>query len=92
MVWKPNGLKFVKMGKLGPTEIIILLIIIGLIAFFYRFSKGNKKQIPTTKKTNSTDSNGVINEPMSIPDRCPHCMNPNTKGIRICEWCGGKIV
>jgi hypothetical protein len=27
-----------------------------------------------------------------IPDTCPHCKNPNTKKIRLCEWCGNQIV
>jgi hypothetical protein len=27
-----------------------------------------------------------------IPDNCPHCKNPNTKKIRLCEWCGNQIV
>lgn len=27
-----------------------------------------------------------------IPDSCPHCKNPNTKKIRLCEWCGNRIV
>lgn len=27
-----------------------------------------------------------------IPDTCPHCKNPNSKGIRICEWCGSQMV
>ncbi len=27
-----------------------------------------------------------------IPSTCQHCNNPNTKQLKICEWCGGKIV
>ena len=23
---------------------------------------------------------------------CPHCKNPNTKRIRLCEWCGEQII
>jgi hypothetical protein len=30
-------------------------------------------------------------ESQSIPDNCPHCKNPNTKRIRLCEWCGNQI-
>jgi len=30
-------------------------------------------------------------ENRSIPDNCPHCKNPNTKRIRLCEWCGNQI-
>jgi hypothetical protein len=32
------------------------------------------------------------NEKITIPEICPHCKNPNSKKIRICEWCGGQIV
>jgi hypothetical protein len=32
------------------------------------------------------------NEVLTIPNTCPHCKNPNTKKIRLCEWCGGQIV
>jgi len=32
------------------------------------------------------------NEQNTIPDHCPHCKNPNTKKIRLCEWCGNQIV
>ena len=28
---------------------------------------------------------------IEIPDKCPNCKNPNTKKIRLCEWCGGQI-
>lgn len=28
---------------------------------------------------------------ISIPDTCPHCKNPNSKKIRLCEWCGNQI-
>lgn len=27
-----------------------------------------------------------------IPDTCPHCKNPNSKKIRLCEWCGNQII
>jgi uncharacterized membrane protein YhaH (DUF805 family) len=33
-----------------------------------------------------------VNLNISIPDNCPHCKNPNTKKIRLCEWCGNQIV
>lgn len=26
-----------------------------------------------------------------IPAVCPHCRNPNTQRIRLCEWCGSQI-
>lgn len=33
-----------------------------------------------------------VNVNISIPDTCPHCKNPNSKKIRLCEWCGNQIV
>jgi hypothetical protein len=50
---------------------------------------------PITNITNMPTNN--INMPtsshqMNIPDTCPHCKNPNSKRIRMCEWCGGQIV
>lgn len=29
---------------------------------------------------------------LNMPDKCPHCKNPNTKKIRLCEWCGNQII
>ena len=31
------------------------------------------------------------NEQNTIPDQCPHCKNPNTKKLHLCEWCGSQI-
>ena len=31
------------------------------------------------------------NQNIIIPDTCPHCKNPNTKKISLCEWCGNQI-
>ena len=45
----------------------------------------------------SVDNNSIIdtmatnNTQVIIPDTCPHCKNPNTKRIRLCEWCGNQI-
>jgi hypothetical protein len=30
-----------------------------------------------------------INE---FPSICPHCKSPNNKKLKICEWCGGKML
>ena len=29
---------------------------------------------------------------LNMPDKCPHCKNPNPKKIRLCEWCGNQII
>jgi hypothetical protein len=35
--------------------------------------------------------NQNIDQEIIIPDTCPHCKSPNTKKIRLCEWCGNQI-
>jgi len=37
-------------------------------------------------------SNNIDSEKSVIPDKCPYCKNPNTKKIRLCEWCGNQII
>ena len=29
---------------------------------------------------------------VEIPINCPHCKSPNSKKIRLCEWCGNQII
>jgi hypothetical protein len=77
------------MGQLyqfAPFLVVILFVI------FYR----------KRKKTMEREINRIINESeiqitqdeqqIIIPDKCPHCKNPNTKKIRLCEWCGNQII
>jgi len=33
-----------------------------------------------------------ITQSIIIPDTCPYCKNPNTRKIRLCEWCGNQII
>ena len=50
---------------------------------------------PVTNSANMPTNNinmPMSGHPMNIPDTCPHCKNPNSKRIRMCEWCGGQIV
>jgi len=49
--------------------------------------------IESHKKAPSHKHSPIINSKnsQSIPDICPHCKNPNTKRIRLCEWCGNQI-
>lgn len=32
------------------------------------------------------------NSNIVVPETCPHCRNPNSKKIRLCEWCGNQII
>ena len=36
-------------------------------------------------------SNKSTHEAINVPDFCPLCKSPNTKKIRLCEWCGNQI-
>ena len=58
------------------------------------------------RKLNSVKNNNILaknaefsekteqpaTENIVILDTCPHCKNPNTKRIRLCEWCGNQII
>ncbi len=33
-----------------------------------------------------------ISPDILIPETCPNCKSPNSKKIRICEWCGNQII
>lgn len=78
------------MGQLGQFAPFLLVI---LIVFFYR----KNQKIIMNKKINQRRNDSEITtihdiEQISIPDTCPHCKNPNSKKIRLCEWCGNQIV
>lgn len=34
----------------------------------------------------------TTNSSLIIPHICPVCKSPNPQKIRICEWCGNKII
>jgi len=61
----------------------------------YIFKK--KEGLSAPLASQSVDNNSIIdtmatnNTQVIIPDTCPHCKNPNTKRIRLCEWCGNQI-
>lgn len=75
------------MGRLGGTEIIILLIIIFLIYRFLNRKKVNQQELPKI-----IEQQKPLDEKINIPDTCPHCKNPNTKKTRLCEWCANQII
>ena len=51
-------------------------------------SISNQNENYTSENNTSNNNQGTIN----IPETCPQCKNPNTKRIRICEWCGNQII
>jgi hypothetical protein len=75
------------MGRLGSTEIIILAIVLFLIFKIFRKNRKLEQEAPMSIEKEKMED--VI---VNIPDVCPHCKNPNTKKIRLCEWCGNQII
>jgi hypothetical protein len=69
---------------------IISLFIGGFLIYF------NTKNLQSEKLDNNLVSKVSDykndNETIIIPASCPHCKNPNSKKIRICEWCGNQII
>lgn len=42
-----------------------------------------------TSGNNSYQNTNI--QTLIIPEKCPHCKNPNSQKTRLCEWCGGQI-
>jgi hypothetical protein len=83
--------------EVAMTGGVTLFLSIG----FYFLSYRNKNQeVISTQNTNSIDDtnhNHKIpisnnNTENTIPLTCPQCKSPNTKRLRLCEWCGNQIV
>jgi hypothetical protein len=62
------------------------MIIIFVIIYMVLIKKGSDPKSRGIKDENKN------NEIKLFPDTCPHCKSPNTKNIRLCEWCGNQIV
>jgi uncharacterized membrane protein YhaH (DUF805 family) len=61
-----------------------------------QYGENPKDAIISNQNKNYTSENNTSNNnnqsKINIPEICPHCKNPNTKRIRLCEWCGNQIV
>ena len=78
------------MGQLGQFAPFLLVI---LIVFFYRKNQKKIMNKEINQRINDSEITTIQDiEQISIPDTCPHCKNPNSKKIRLCEWCGNQIV
>lgn len=75
---------------MNPMRIIELVIIasIGFIIFKFKRKKNRHQQ----NMDSIVHDESVSNQNIEIPDSCTHCKNPNTKKIRLCEWCGNQII
>ncbi len=67
---------------------IVVFISLWLISFFV---EGNSTKNIIKNDDNATNLNSDNNNNIEIPNKCPQCKNPNTKRIRLCEWCGSQI-
>lgn len=82
------------MGLPGGSEwtFILLILILGVFYFFIRKGSKDKKNEESRNHQKNSFVNEVKEVKIDTPDTCPHCKNPNTKKIRLCEWCGNQII
>ena len=65
----------------------------GIIAARNNISNNSKaKEILDFIESYYNLNEGVQSNKIQIPTVCPNCKNPNTKKIRLCEWCGNQII
>lgn len=78
-----------KRSMSGLWALVGLFGLIGLVIYLVARKPINQSQDQGFTTVNKPQTNEPI---VLIPDTCPHCKNPNTKKIRLCEWCGNQIV
>ena len=82
------------MGMPGGSEWTFIITIFIICIFYLTFRKGSKYK--KNEDSRNYQKNSLVNEvkevKIDIPETCPHCKNPNTKKIRLCEWCGSQII
>lgn len=82
---------------LGHSGWYQLIPFYGIILLFQDGQAGpnqygdNPKEIKPTHNHSVNTGNMQNASSTTIPEMCPHCKNPNTKKIRLCEWCGNQI-
>jgi hypothetical protein len=72
----------------------IISIVFLILSRIFKKKEGISAPLPSQSADNIPiiDTMATNNTQVIIPDTCPHCKNPNTKRIRLCEWCGNQIV
>ena len=82
-------------GKSGWLLLILLIPFIGAIWIFVLLTidsnYGSNKYGANPKGYNNPQFEENKINLSEIPNICPHCKNPNTKRLQICEWCGNNI-
>ena len=85
------------LGESDWEGFIIFLSFTSSSLFISSYIFKKKEGLSDPLVSQSVDNNSIIdtmasnNSQAIIPDTCPHCKNPNTKRIRLCEWCGNQI-
>ena len=81
------------MSSLWGLDILIILCIIILFIYLQRKLNSVKNNNILAKHSEfSEKTEQPATENIVILDTCPHCKNPNTKRIRLCERCGNQII
>jgi hypothetical protein len=77
-----------------PILLVLILVfsIIGIFLIIGMQKNPTALAIANYLNENQDNSEMPINIATEIPDTCPHCKNPNSKKIRLCEWCGNQII
>jgi amino acid permease len=71
----------------GVTTCLFWIVVLP----FYIYTR-KKHPILNKSKINNEKNNSSVFSKIVIPEICPHCKSPNTKKIRLCEWCGNQII
>jgi hypothetical protein len=87
----------IQLGAIISPTILLILLILLLIFFGMPYIRKNRLKSKSSYKLHpdkpANDEHQIDrNENFIIPETCPHCKNPNSKRIRLCEWCGNQIV
>ena len=85
-----------ELREIGIIYPIALILSIVSFIFSYRYKKRESLSAPLASQSADNipiiDTMATNNTQVIIPETCPHCKNPNTKRIRLCEWCGNQII
>jgi hypothetical protein len=77
-----NEIWWIFLGSfLGPIGVLL----------YINAKKPNRDQSEINNRTNNNNYSQRSINMVNLPDNCPHCKSPNTKRIRLCEWCGSQI-
>ncbi len=87
----------IQLGAIISAAMLLILLVILMIFFGMLYIRKNRLKSKSSHKFNTdkpaNDEHQIDrNENFIIPETCPHCKNPNSKRIRLCEWCGNQIV